>query len=1472
MENVPVTRPVPRLDLLAVTSSPKKGKARSKTSTRQIQRTLSSLNLTDEAEQSSEIAGRAPHSKQNKEQGDDSETTGRAKRANGTAGKSSSRKSERQLPSPPDSRTGRAGGDLFANASDEAEGSGATRKRSRTTQTSQTVESPNPKARKQVKTKTLAGVGESDADERDEQPAASPLKSRRKQATAATSKRNMRQEEEDTAVLATPARRTTRAAAKTEKPATRAKAAPKMTSTTASSVRVSRKRAPNGQRGRKLAPLSLDAMEPESDGEDPLLLAGPDTWVPVPWKPMFAGHSDNAEIKAEAEDLSFGSIEGVAESSGAKASEPAWEASLSSSPTPPAANEKQTGSSQSKRPIFPEFLTQEGTDDDDLTDVFGTGAARDPDSSFSGMDIDGDKPIHEFTVPLRTASPPSRRRRSSAVSQREETPGPLLENTPGKPRRSMNKQSLVNTDRTPGRLTSSSALMTSATPRAAPSASVPSIIRASPGPLNIAPATPAGFALRRSRTLSLSMSHKSPSKQTLMEDGTPAYPSPRYMGKDLGSLSPEKGRGPTRGRLPRLDEDEEESVVPLGRPIFEPEDVKDKAEGKDEDDVRPSSGPMEADDPEGDDDDNEEEHPANDHEQEQEPESHEQYDQFDQYEQEEEEDRRNSLRIERELTEDLSGGDEDEDNRMEEDTKPESDQLIPLVTSSSPAFVRMVDLEPKEEDDLNEHPSTRWNAAGSSSGPEIASVTLTGDEHTPTPNENLSSNNNPTSDSQWTAAQHATLTTEKEIVADEHPPDASTEPKASRLIVQEKTTPVDQLHLYDNMKDQQAGGEGIGFRIVHRVTGTTYDDGDSESDSDSDDDDGPPVVEITSKDPMVAARAAAILKLHHDYVEEEARKRRRRRSSAANLDFDPRSSPFVSATPPTRRSAGVPDTWQSAAATPVPADILRRAEREVSVSSPVHHRLPSLDPSTPQAGPSRLGGVSARYMTPIHGPIIPQIIIDPASSRPSEYDVRASSEAEEDLIPLVWSKADWKTLERCLLAERRELANDLGADEDQVDVASLNVDDVVQRFLNETGVDGSEDEGDWTMDKIRRRCQALIVRHTQHPSGSAPSGPIPGSPMMIPFSPAPSRQPTPMSLSVDDTASDQSTAQTVSVRRSETAVAPAVPLPPSLMAPRYSHLYGEAATIAGFAAPAEPITAKPTSTVSQMNDSPSPAPRLKPFITNNASTSRIPLAPSRLPRPAARKVSGPAPAIINPRTQMLPPPPPTRDRRTPPPVDTPSATSRVLGFLGLGKIMRLKPGPLAVAPAATAGQKRKAVTPQPAQVDDDDVDGHRLIRKRVQPTSPIAEELLRRSHSKDDLNHVEPEPPRPIPRPPHPKDLVSLSPVPPKETPSPTSPTRSRRSSGSSVKDLINCFETLEDKKDMERNRIRQIVKVGRRAVSGERSLRRVPSNLSTASVISAGDLEPSTPESRGRAGNSSSGAPNWSSSFQRDSSLASPL
>lgn len=139
--------------------------------------------------------------------------------------------------------------------------------------------------------------------------------------------------------------------------------------------------------------------------------------------------------------------------------------------------------------------------------------------------------------------------------------------------------------------------------------------------------------------------------------------------------------------------------------------------------------------------------------------------------------------------------------------------------------------------------------------------------------------------------------------------------------------------------------------------------------------------------------------------------------------------------------------------------MLREAEREVATPPPVSRAIQRLAGDrfgTPQAGPSH---GSTRYATPVHRQI-PIVIIDPASSRPSE-DERASGDEDRP-----WTKAEWKHLEQCLLEERKSIAEDRGVPPTDVDASEISVDRVAQRFIkDETLVgddDGWEGTGDWS--------------------------------------------------------------------------------------------------------------------------------------------------------------------------------------------------------------------------------------------------------------------------------------------------------------------------------------------------------------------------------------------------------------------------
>lgn len=616
---------------------------------------------------------------------------------------------------------------------------------------------------------------------------------------------------------------------------------------------------------------------------------------------MFGGDTGNVEVKTEQDesnDFPAEAFQDAPEDSIPKGPgdemngvehgdddqpEGAREESSSRSPSlpPPASRSKRqqtsTLSQKVSRPLFPDFLTRAGNDDQTEEEVTATlsGAPRDPDSSFSGMDIDGDAPVREFTVPLRTASPPARRRRRSAVSQREETPGTMLEHVAttngvheqGGQRTAQQERAQTMAGDNSVRRTASPALISftsppvratsqtrHTTPSAASSFKSPPI-RPSPGPLRIAPVTPT--ALRRDRTPSLST--RSPFHS--LHDSIPAYPSPRYVGKELGSLSPEKGRGPTRGMLPRLDEDDREETangrLDFGGSDEEDDDMKEEDEqdasgggdtgGHSQAQLRPRGGWIDADhsnsagEEEDGDGNGDMDHGEADEDSEdlthvfRSQARHARRDTD--HEDEEEEERQNSIRIERELTVDLS---EDEDDRMDEGG--DEYQAPAALAFVSSAQQPTTDVEPKEEDD---HPPTTWHFVVSEQpvqrGPAFTLSEVEGATGT--------------KDAQPDEDRHPSPILSESALQEDEPP--------SRRQTTGVTTLVEQDAHYESRYDQREAAVEHQAQYHHIVAfnDPVFDKGDEEESESESDDDGPPVIEITSKDPMVAARAAAILKL-----------------------------------------------------------------------------------------------------------------------------------------------------------------------------------------------------------------------------------------------------------------------------------------------------------------------------------------------------------------------------------------------------------------------------------------------------------------------------------------------------------------------------------------------------------------------------------------------------------------------------------
>ncbi|KAG8964722.1 hypothetical protein FRC00_001378 [Tulasnella sp. 408] len=1187
------------------------------------------------------------------------------------------------------------------------------------------LDSPNPKARKQRKTTPVHEESETEEDLSLHQGA--PAKSEPSSSKPGPKRRAPKKQANGSEATATPGQKAR---------------APKVPKT----ERKTRKKAASQKSRRKSVPalpLLEGAPEAESEGEDPLLLVGNDQWVPVPWKPSPA-NVGIGYIKKEEEDAHVG-WEGQEPRHGIDGDRTANSNDEESFNLP---------SSDERQDVRPE------AEDSFLS------AHPDADSSFVGMEIESDEDVSEFTVPVRLESPPPRRRRSSNVSQREETPAVNL--TPAKSMSNLLPDDSENLAEVPDQITTRAIFrqLLQSTPARANGSKQP----ARPSTSRIAPMTPSG-SHRRALT-------------------TSPYPSPRFTGQKLGSLSPEKGVGPSRGLHPKLGALYPARLVQaVEEEIGETTNRQDGAREQLELAARSSSAKsltnlQPAGKPEHDDLDQEEgdggppiKHVT----------PHGKGDEDIQMEDEtDEEELENSLRIERDLTEGLS----DDDTYL---TEGRLKALTPGRTSLSSVGEPARSLP---------HQNFKLFAESPSSDDGLI------------PLFDL----------------------------------APVEPSFSNFA--QSGRPADSVGKQEELLPSP--------ELKQLAVSVQSEMGDQDTETESSDDEGPPVVEITSKEPMAAARAAAILKHWHQYSEEQAKlKLRRRRSSTASVNL---STPPAPARNQTSFMNLLVNRQTGSSASPIPQHMLQLAEAEVLATPPR-----SISSSSGQRDTQTLNSASQlRFNTPLHrAPSIPEIVINPASSRPSVDEAASQREAGRP-----WTKMDWKALEKCLLSERRRIAQRFGLQEKQVDVGEVDVDTVVKTFIDQNRLVGDDDEwdeeGEWDSDKIRRRCIALQVRHSKQPAGSIV---VPGSPLVIPFTPLQSRQTTPVGSFVSELGAPSGSGHPLPSQRS---ISPIIPLSTSLLAPRYVHLYEEASAMAGLsseeqgrrvsgdgtpARPAEPSV--PSDGLSQEENARGPPP------------SRIPVPLTRIRRPSASAMGSNEIEASLPPTPACPTSPGTLPVQA-----TPSTASRVLGFLGLRGILR---GNSKTAPTPTPAQKRgkpRVPSPPPNPIPTRSSFSHsemvatpkiqtdavpntsRALNRSASPmpvaqgivpntshtlnrsASPmsVAQVIIPMSKSKEDLNHIEPTPPRPSPRIPHPKELVALHPVPPK--PSVPRTTQPRRSSGGSVKDLVKTFENLESQNAPKQQGPRNNHLNHRRFGSGP-SLRRVPSNLSTCSVISADSLDP---------------------------------
>ncbi|KDQ10320.1 hypothetical protein BOTBODRAFT_178337 [Botryobasidium botryosum FD-172 SS1] len=483
-----------------------------------------------------------------------------------------------------------------------------------------------------------------------------------------------------------------------------------------------------------------------------------------------------------------------------------------------------------------------------------------------------------------------------------------------------------------------------------------------------------------------------------------------------------------------------------------------------------------------------------------------------------------------------------------------------------------------------------------------------------------------------------------------------------------------------------------------RVDDTATEAVDDESDASSDEG-GPPIVEISSKDPKAAARAAAILKMHHDYIEDGGHflYRSRRKSngsfignetrSIGSLDMDNTLNQSTASAGSSRSISRTHHYSQSAASianasTLSLPEIMHEAEMEVMTMSPKIKPWDKGKAMSPHFGsdfgsPMMIPGpwnTLGAESTPAPGRSKDHAFSAFATPRlPARLERSASVNASSFASgPRSWSTEDWKQLEICFVEERRELARLLGMQSSrEAEAGGVDLENVVARFLQD--VDEEYLVGEWTRDKIMKRALALQIRISKQPS----------------------RFQTPLSRAGSSRLRSETPAlpETPEYFRKQRAISSA-----SLLAPRYAHLLEEAQAVAASA---------------------------------SASTSVIDLTldtPKRGAKPAESSYS-----------QSF------QSQRLVPTLGTPSATQRVMNVLGsIWKRAASTPAPDTDGTNAgprNKGKGRAIPAPQPAPAVQREIPPE---LRHIEPAPPPARQTNRRVVFP--LNHVPTPQSKPAPK------------------------------------------------------------------------------------------------------------------------------
>ncbi|KAI0318078.1 hypothetical protein OF83DRAFT_1282963 [Amylostereum chailletii] len=351
--------------------------------------------------------------------------------------------------------------------------------------------------------------------------------------------------------------------------------------------------------------------------------------------------------------------------------------------------------------------------------------------------------------------------------------------------------------------------------------------------------------------------------------------------------------------------------------------------------------------------------------------------------------------------------------------------------------------------------------------------------------------------------------------------------------------------------------------------------------------------------------------------------------------------------------------------------------------------------------------------------------------------------------PREWNRNDWKLLDACFTDERLEVAARWGDKTGGMgDVDAVELDDVVDRFVDFMGgQDVIDSLGlSWTRQNLLKRARALQKK--QRTGSAAP--------------PTPSLRVS----SVSSTSSTPTVPNFTPVRRGHAPHAPSQPkisapafpldskkLPTTLMAPRYSHLLQEAVSVSKH----------------ERRDS-------QEFFAPT---------PESTPPLSASEGSSPPPSEVSTSSYVS-----ETTRRTQPP-STPSMGSRVRGFFYSYLPTLSKPKTTKKSQPAAPGLP----LPPPEKIENRGPVNTPASKPHEKPTHP--KELV-------DL-HPAPAPATKIPQRVDPRRLVDLRHIEPETEPGNNSlrQSESRRSSSSSVRDLVRSFEDLDRSMEIEREALR---------------------------------------------------------------------